>query len=223
MVENMANGYTINEIYEAALTEWHLKVETGDTEVDTQEAIKKKIKRSLDEWLGQAGYQRQNLPRRGRERLYPISSPESFVTSAVMYTYFDKRQKESRVDVPQPITITDEEIDSIQGNEEDLILEQLNGMTAKLAARDKVIQKQHYIERQFENRKYKVMLDALFSESFELNQRKLKQDLQEIYEFDKYHSLAETTKEIEATRERLKHNDQYYSKKSQPLPDDSKR
>lgn len=204
----MADGYTINEIYEAALTEWHLEVNDDGIESN----YKKQIKRKLEEWLSQVGYQRQNLPKRGRERLYPIPNPNNFVISELMYAYFNR---ESDVDIPRPITISDEKLDDIQGNEEDLRLEQLNGMEAE----SKAIQEQRYIEREFEKRKYKVMLEALFSESFKLNERKLKQDLQEINEFDECHSLEETTKKIEATRERLKHNDQYYSKKPQPSPD----
>lgn len=204
------NLYSRNEIVDAALLAW-------DEPDMARDSVYKQVERILKENDIEAG------GKKGRTLLYPIDDLSSFVREK-MFDYFMRNKKVGNKRLHAAKNIGEDHLNELRGRTEDYnregyfeFLETLvkgNDHDYRLKQEEQN-NLEHKIEESFIQKKYQIMLEALFNEKFVLMSDMLKQDIRDRELFLMYGDLEEIKDSEAALIERYDDATSYYREKSE--------
>lgn len=223
------NSYSINEILDIAIDEWRLPwpktkdlkktkdpkkndfIKYDDSLQCARKAAYKKILRTLKN----ENYDMKKS-KDARERCYVIENVNDFVD----YTPTLKKYFEEKSAIRHKLYVTEEKVREINGAMDDENLDILNYLADK--DRDEPLYVEKYseqsmveneVKKEIEKIKKRMMLEAIFSIYFDLSEKRLNEDVQKVVENDMVRGSEDTSVNVENARERLKHYNEYCSKK----------
>jgi hypothetical protein len=173
------NLYSRNEIVDAALMAW------GE-DPTARDAVYKQVERTLKE-----NKIKPDSSKRGRALLYPIDDLSNFVREK-MFDYFVKGNKGSKEQQHAARGIGETHLNDVRGHDEDSRRDGANQYFEAIeTGKEDEWQKKHYdeswkrhkAEELFVQRKYQIMLEALFDEKFDFMADALKNDINDYVDY----------------------------------------
>ncbi|QHS02492.1 hypothetical protein [Pediococcus acidilactici] len=198
----MKEKYTINDILDYAIKEWKINEYDSDSKQAYKKAIVRQLKKAKIHPLDD---------KRGKSNLYAIDNLNNFVTEQ-MGTYFKEFSSLDTKDIITSSSIDENELAKISDEENAIFEQQLEG-TYHQEQPSPVDEANERIENNLNELKYKIMIEALFNEKFELRKDKLRADLETVELFETFDDNRFIDKEVLSAKKRLENLSNYYIKK----------